>query len=257
MLANQGWRPTLRSAGERILRRVRPQPASPHMAGELWQVTTLHPFDQQHGTDTSGLIWGEDLPSGSRNDAWITGYYGIAPSIFHRVMRGLPEDLSSYTFVDIGAGKGRALMLACEYGFAEVLGVEISPRLHAIAAGNLARYNPRERVCRQARAVLQAATTFGCPPVPRVIYMNHPFCRPVLEQVLHNLGGSLAGHPRPLWLVYINPETRSVLDRTPFLELVWDGTLSMAAEDRLADRMGSSQEEVAIYRGRQTEQPAE
>jgi SAM-dependent methyltransferase len=256
MLANQGWRPTLRSAGERLLRRVRPQPASPQIPTETWQVTTIHPFDRQHGTDTSGLIWGEDLPSGSRNDAWITGYYGIAPSVFHCMMRGLPEDMSWYTFVDIGAGKGRALMLACHYGFGEVLGVEISPHLHAVAAANLSRYNARGRVCRKARALLQDATTFVFPLVPLVIYMNHPFCRPVLEQVLLNLGRSLASHPRPLWLVYINPETRSVLDCTPFLELVWDGTLSMAAEDRLADRMGSSQEEVAIYRGRQAEHRA-
>jgi SAM-dependent methyltransferase len=248
MLVNQGWKPTLQSAGQHMLRRIRP--VSPQSSDETWQSTTIHAFDEQYGTDTSGLIWGEDLSSGSPNDAWITGYYGIAPSVFHRMMRGLPEDLSSYTFLDLGSGKGRALMLATHYGFAEILGVEISPPLHELATANLARYAAPERICRNAHALLQDATSFPFPLVPLVVYLNHPFCRPVLEQVLENLRGSLARHPRPLWMVYINPETRSVLDRAPFLELVWEGTLSMAAEDRLADRMGSSQEEVAIYRGR-------
>jgi len=248
-LVNQGWRSTLRVAKQRLVRRIRPLPL-PQVAAETWQASTIHPFDERHGTDTSGLIWGEDLPSGSRNDAWITGYYGIAPSVFHTMMRGLPEELSAYTFLDFGSGKGRALMLATHYSFAAVIGVEISPQLHEVATANLARYAPPERICQNARTLLQDATTFDFPPGPLVVYMNHPFCRPVLEQVVKNLGRSLAADPRPLWMVYINPETRSVLDRTPFLELVWEGTLSMEAEDRLADRMGSSREEVAIYRGR-------
>lgn len=248
MLVNHGWTPTLRTARERLLRRLRPLP--PPLSEETWQSGTIHPFDQQHGTDTSGLIWGEDLPSGSRSDAWITGYYGIAPSVFHRMMRGLPEDLSGYTFLDIGSGKGRALMLASHYGFAEILGVEISAQLHQVATANLARYAPPERLCYRARTLLQDATTLAFPPGPLVIYMNHPFCRPVLEKVLRNLGESVRAHPRPLWVVYINPETRAVLDKAPFLELAWVGTLAMGAEDRLADRMGSSLEEIAIYRGR-------
>ncbi len=249
MLANQGWGPTLRTAGERVALRFRPA-ALPPGYGETWQPHSIHPFDQQHGTDTSGLIWGEDLPSGSRNDAWITGYYGIAPSVFHRTMRLLPADLRGYTFLDFGSGKGRALMLATHYPFAEVVGVELSPELHEIATANLARYAPAERICTTARTVRADATAFALPETPMVLYLNHPFCRPVLEQVLKNLGASLAAHPRPLLLIYINPETRPVLDRAPFLELIWEGTLSMEAEDRLADRVGSSQEEVAIYRNR-------
>ncbi len=238
----------MRAAKQRILFHLRPPPPPP--AGESWQPSTIHPFDKLNGTDTSGLIWGEDLLTGSPNDIWITGYYAIAPSVFHRVMGGLPEDLNGYTFVDFGCGKGRALLLATHYCFAEIIGVEISPQLQEAAAANLARYAPPERICQNARALLQDATTFEFPLTPLIVYMNHPFCRPVLEEVMENLGRSLQAHPRPLWVVYINPETQRVLDETPFLELTWKGTLSMAEEDRLADRIGSSREDVVIYRGR-------
>ena len=41
-----------------------------------------------------------------------------------------------FTFVDFGAGKGRVLMMACEYPFKQVIGVELSRKLHATASRN-------------------------------------------------------------------------------------------------------------------------
>jgi hypothetical protein len=80
-----------------------------------------------------------------------------------------------------------------------------------------------------------------------LVYLYHPFCRPVLDKVLRNLGRSLAEEPRSAAVIYINHELRDALDRAPYLKQVWCATVEMDASDRLADRIGSSREDCAVY----------
>src|SRR5579872_3203015 len=81
----------------------------------------LHPFDAQYGTDTGDYMLPRDLTSGSEHDSLNYGYSAIAPSVFREALArwrdtlpGAARRLSAYTFVDVGAGKGRALLLAAE-----------------------------------------------------------------------------------------------------------------------------------------------
>ena len=61
-----------------------------------------HPFDQAHLVDTSGLVPGEEIDSGSLSDLYITAYYGISPSSLRQALALLPEPVNAYTFVDLG-----------------------------------------------------------------------------------------------------------------------------------------------------------
>ena len=47
-----------------------------------------------------------------------------------------PHGIQDYTFLDIGSGKGRVLMLASDAPFRHIVGVELSPALTAIACGS-------------------------------------------------------------------------------------------------------------------------
>ena len=69
----------------------------------------------------------------------ITFYQAVPLRIFEDMTACLPPDLSSFSFIDIGSGKGRALILAGRLGFREAIGVEFSSNLHRIAEKNLAR----------------------------------------------------------------------------------------------------------------------
>jgi predicted metallo-beta-lactamase superfamily hydrolase len=97
------------------------------------------------------------------------------------------------------------------------------------------------------RVLLEDAANYRFPSGPLVVYLYHPFCRPVLEKVLRNLGRSLAEEPRDAAVIYINHELRDALDRSPYLQQVWSATVAMDATDRLADRVGSSAEDCAVY----------
>lgn len=216
----------------------------------------IHPFDLSYDVDTSGFHRGEDLsstpsekPFGSA--LWNTAYYGIAPSIFDRALALLAPPAgpawSRFTFIDLGCGKGRALLLASRYPFQHILGVELDPTLAAVADANLRTFQAPWQQSHSLEARHADATTVLYPPTPIVLYLYHPFLAPVLKQVLRHLERSLQQHPRELWLVYINPEAARVLRRFPFLREVTRTTLTLQPEDALADRFGSSTEEVAIF----------
>lgn len=247
MWANHGAASTVKAAFGRLKRSATPAAT---VLMESASASEIHPFDLQHGVETSGLIRGEDLTSGRRSDAWNTAYYGIAPSVFHAAMGSLPIDFARFTFCDIGSGKGRAVLLAMQYGFHAVWGIEVTPALHAVAVRNLKTYCPPNAPKGGVRLLNIDAAEFVFPPGPLVVFFYHPFCRPVLERVLRNLHSSLKRRPREAFVVYINPEVRRVLDAAPFLEKLSETTLELAIEDRLADRRSSSVEECAIYRSR-------
>jgi SAM-dependent methyltransferase len=241
----------MRTAGDRLRKRLRRAPA-PLSDTTTWLPTAEHEFDRQYGVDTSGLVWSIDLKTGSPNDAWNTAYYGIGPSVFHHVMAQVPETLQqSATFIDLGCGKGRAVLLASQYPFAQVIGVEIAPQLHRIAVENVERYTAVRladvRDVAPMEVLLDDAANYRFPRGPLVVYLYHPFCRPVLEKVLRNLGRSLAAEPRDAAVIYINHELRDALDCAPYLQQVWSATVAMDANDRLADRVGSSAEDCALY----------
>jgi hypothetical protein len=251
IVANHGWRVAAAAARERLRAKLARHPRQPERDPTLWQPTDEHAFDREHGVDTSGLIRGEALATGSRNDLWNTAYYGIGVSVFHRVLEQVPARFrDGATFIDLGCGKGRALLLASEYPFRQVVGVEIVPSLHGIALENATRYVSRHREAPPIDVLLGDAARYVFPNGPLLLYLYHPFCRPVLERVLKNLGESLERERREVAVVYINDELRDALDRAPFLERIWKATVAMDAMDCLADRVGSSAEDCTVYLSR-------
>ena len=126
-------------------------------------ISSAHPFDLEYGTETSGLITGEDLSSGRWNDLWNTAYYGISPSGFNQILQALDLDWRQFTFVDLGSGKGRALLLASRFPFRRIVGVEIAPELSETAASNIERFCAPWQACRQIEAYTGDAAEFNYP----------------------------------------------------------------------------------------------
>ncbi|MCU1320083.1 MAG: SAM-dependent methyltransferase [Edaphobacter sp.] len=216
---------------------------------DLVHGSNIHPFDLAYGTDTSGLIWGEDLPTGHRNDIWSTAYYGISPSLFTHALSSLSLDWQRFTFLDVGSGKGRALLLASRFPFKRIVGVELSPQLSAAAAANIPKFSAPWQQSYNIEAHNGDALAFDFPAGPFVLYLYNPFLPPVLKRFLKNLNRSLTAEPREFHLIYFNPGFERLLKKyIPGIQRQWGDTIAMAEEDALADRFGSSQEEVVVYR---------
>jgi SAM-dependent methyltransferase len=228
--------------------------------GQYRSYRAVHPFDERFGVETSGLIY--ELPSGHAHDVYNNGYFAVAPSVFHAVMRLMRERLhleyQRFRFVDVGSGKGRALLLASDYPFREVIGVELSPELDRVARANVARYaaviaaEPHAHgnlLHRPPVISIQGdATEFLWPPGPLVVYMWNAFTSPVMERVFHNLRASLAEQPRELYLVYMHPELESMLASLPWLTMLWRDEIAMSDEDYGAWAFPTRDEICAVYR---------
>ncbi len=227
------------------------------LRGSIFQNTALspapelaiHPFDISHGTDTSGLIKGEDLSIGLRNGLWSTAYYGISPALLFHLINTLNIDYRDFTFLDLGSGKGRALLVASRFPFRRIVGIELSSQLSSIATNNIAKFSAAWQQCRNIEVHTGDATTVDYPAGPLVLYLYNPFLVPTLKRCLRNFTRSLADEPREVYLVYINPAPeRFIRKHVPALRKQWEQTFAMNEEDILVDRINSTQERVAVYR---------
>jgi hypothetical protein len=94
-------------------------------------------FDQRYGTDTAAEVplasAGVNAKDAQRGNA---AYRAVWTSEFHRSMAALPIEHDRFVFIDFGSGKGKAMLMAADYSFQRIVGVEYAPRLHQIAVRN-------------------------------------------------------------------------------------------------------------------------
>jgi hypothetical protein len=176
-------------------------------------------FDRRYGTDTAGSqAIDEALP----NVAHAVRYQPSGRDLFDEILRRLDVDCARFTFVDIGSGKGRVLLFASDHPFAGIVGIEFSPRLHAIAERNVRVYRGERQRCFAITPLLGDATSVTLPPGPLFIYLYNPFSEPVMSGFIANLRRSLDAAPREVWVAYLNPVERAAFARAPWLTLVRD-----------------------------------
>ena len=213
----------------------------------------IHPFDTAHSVDTSGLIPSNDLATGRKHDPFTTGYYGMAPSRFHgaieRWMASTPAaPIEEYSFVDLGCGKGRALMLASTYSFAGVSGVELNGTLAKTARKNMRIWQAANPNAASIRVRHGDASRYTFPDGPCLLYMFHPFGRPVMNLVLHNLARTFADRPQQLDIIYFNPEEAGAIEGYGGFKLMWSEVIPMSDGDAAVDPVANPTDLCNAYR---------
>ena len=170
--------------------------------------------------------------------AALTGheYYPSEPWLFEQIMQALPVRFPDFLFIDLGSGKGRSLMMASDYPFRRILGVEYLPGLHRIAQENIARYTSERQQCRQIELVCQDASDFEFPAEPTVLYLFNPFPEPVFARVLDRVRNSLEKNPRPFFIAYRFLEYERLLSDCLWLRKI-AGTEQWAVYESQANRV--------------------
>jgi SAM-dependent methyltransferase len=135
------------------------------------------------------------------------------------VHSAIPIDPGTATFVDLGTGRGRPLILAAEMGFRRVVGVELDGTLVREAEANVrgwrARRGHRQKPGQVVDVVLGDAATYTPPDGPVVMWLFNPFGPVTLRYVLRNVCDT----PRSgeLFIAYNNAFHRSVFEEFPRL----------------------------------------
>ena len=215
----------------------------------------LHPFDLKYGTDTGGYLRPDEIGSGGIHDAMNNGYSAVAPSVFREACRRWRETLPSsaarleaYTFVDVGAGKGRALLLAAELPFRKVIGVELNEALARIAQKNITLWKHLARPRAKIRVMHEDAAEFRWPRTPLLVYLNNPFECALVELLASRIAAAAVSGPGLVDLLYVNPACADTLTRQGFFKLLWNAQIQMDEADQQADPYGATSDRVSAFR---------
>lgn len=169
-------------------------------------------YDWEHRVNTTSAAvgWRDRLLG-----VFHSMYQPTEPVVFHEMLDALSAqaglNFGDFTFIDLGSGKGRTLLMASDYPFRRVVGVELLPALHRIALENLAQYKNESQKCLALEALCGDAAEYPLPSEPLLMYLFNPFPESVLRRVLTNLEQSLLEHPRPVYVLYHNPLMENVL----------------------------------------------
>jgi hypothetical protein len=175
-------------------------------------------YDWDHRVDTTGATvnWRARLLG-----MFHSPYQPTEPALFREMLASLMQssptlasakiDFREFTFIDIGSGKGRVLLMAADYPFRRILGIELLPELHRVAQENLSKYKSESQQCFAIEALLGDACEFAVPAEPIVLYLFNPLPESGLARMISNLEQSLREHPRPVFVLYHNPLLEPVL----------------------------------------------
>lgn len=166
-------------------------------------------FDVKHGTETGGVepIWNFHISSPNRR--FGRGYTATNEQELTDAINFLREDPQKFTFIDLGCGKARTLLVAANLGFKQVIGVEFVHELAETARKNLAKMRILNAV-----VVETDAAEYRFPDTDMVVYLFNPFTQEVVQKVVANLRESSS---KKLYVMYKTPCCAANFDASGFL----------------------------------------
>jgi SAM-dependent methyltransferase len=172
-------------------------------------------FDWDHRVDTTSATvgWRNRLLG-----IFHSPYQPTDAALFHEMLNSLRDeahcDFREYTFVDLGSGKGRTLLMASDYPFRRIVGVELLPELHRLAEENIGKYKNGSQQSFTIQSICGDARDFPFPAEPVVLYLFNPFPEAGLRRMMANLMRSLRTHTRAAYVLYHNPLHENVLQES-------------------------------------------
>ena len=146
-------------------------------------------FDIQYGTETNLIFDQLELPEevSLERMKYSARFHPTPIKVFRRALNILKEyipDFSQWIFIDIGTGLGRNLLLACEYPFKKIIGIEISRFLCDKAIANIESYNQRTQHPCLAEVTCLNVLDYDFPKNDTILYFWEPFNENVIMERL-------------------------------------------------------------------------
>ncbi|HXW57626.1 MAG TPA: class I SAM-dependent methyltransferase [Candidatus Cybelea sp.] len=131
-------------------------------------------FDLLYGVRTSGYISLSETSVDTSKFQQANRYGPVNAWAFQRLLRELALS-KNLRFADLGCGLGRACILAAEYGFAKVTGVELASEFCAIARENIRKC--RRSACRDVpiEIINDDVAKYSDTTTDDVFFMYRPF----------------------------------------------------------------------------------
>jgi SAM-dependent methyltransferase len=173
-------------------------------------------YDFDHGVDTT---WANVSFRTRIRELLSDGQYQPSePGLFHDILNAMAVPFDGFTFIDLGSGKGRTLLMAADYPFEAIIGVELLPELHQVASKNIVNYRADSQRCFDIQSFAADARDFDFPKKPTMLYLFNPFPEHVFRDVLANLHSSVQAVPREVYVIYHNQVHEGLFTNQAWLE---------------------------------------
>ncbi|WP_417370883.1 hypothetical protein [Gelidibacter japonicus] len=169
-------------------------------------------FDAKYQIDTYNWVSKEDLIVEGAVAEHASLYQATRVLPLRKLFKILNLDKNT-VLMDIGSGKGRVLLVASEFNFKEVRGIEFSSNLCKIAIKNIENYKSKVVTETTFDIINIDASQYEFRDDESVIFMFNPFGDYILNKVLKNIEMSLKRNERKLLIIYAYPVNRSLIEK--------------------------------------------
>ena len=158
--------------------------------------------DRYFGIETSHDVLLETLGIHNEDSA---PYSPISYDALNLALREVEPSHEHDTFLDLGSGKGRAVIVAATLPFRRAIGIEFALELAAISRSNIERAQHR-LTCADIEILEMDASEFNIPCDVSVIHFYNPFFGATLSAVVGKIVDSLHTTPRKITILYGNAD---------------------------------------------------
>lgn len=180
-------------------------------------------LERELGIQTMGEVHVDELAllePGHEHQPHAVYYAPLQFRKFRRLIQAAePFIPARYSFVDFGAGKGRALVLAATLDFPRVVGIELYDTLCSAARQNIEAFAARDPRAKVIELLCMDAVDYKLPRGSLFCYLYNPFDDVVMHKVLANIRAAHESEPRHIIVAYSNPVHADVFDDADFLHL--------------------------------------
>lgn len=177
-------------------------------------------FDRECGTETSARIYPADLNISGANWIHASPYFPTPSCLLREALEGIDLPFERLTFLDLGSGKGRVVLMASQLPFRRIIGIELSSELSEAAIRNLIAYRGPQQ-CHRIELGCQDFTDYRFPNEPLFVFLYNPASLHLSQVLARNLLRSIDQHPREVWILYVTPY--EVFEDAKQLELMKSG----------------------------------
>jgi len=159
-------------------------------------------FDSKYGIHTRGRSKPDPAKIKGGNSSGGKEYQGYSYYLFKKFMKALPINFSESVFVDFGSGKGRVLIMAAEFDFKRISGIEFSEEFYRESLSNI----DKAKLSSDKLEIIHGdAAHYRIPDDSNVMFFFNPFGEEIMEKVLKNMDESKVRNPREIYIVYTSP----------------------------------------------------
>lgn len=168
-------------------------------------------FDIKFSIETHSWVEVDELDIEENKKKHAVLYQATRVLPLRRLFKELnfPQDI---TFVDIGCGKGRVLLIASEFGFKEVIGIEFSSLLCSIAEKNITTYSEQTNSKTSFLVLNLDILNYQYNDNEDVFFLYNPFDEIILEKVIQKITASLKRRNRRIWMIYANAIHKDIIE---------------------------------------------